>query len=296
MRRSPGAGRAGSRAAATAFLALFLPAALLPQRVVSLAPGLTEIVFALGRGGKLVGVTRFCDFPAEARGIAKVGGFLDFGMETLVALAPDIVLAYPEHSARLRALPPRVRVVTVAHDRLSDLLASLEKIGRELNAVGAAQRLTEDIRQRLARVARNVAGERMTRTLFVAGRNPDELKNMFIVGRNDFLNDLLEAAGGTNAYRGGVDYPNISLETVIALDPEFIFEISAHYEGIADERVFALWRPLSMVTAVAAGQVRIVRDPSWLRPGPRVALVAEELARILHPRRPPEAGKGRPRA
>lgn len=289
MRRSPGAGRACSRAGTAAFLALFLPAALLPQRVVSLAPGLTEIVFALGRGGKLVGVTRFCDFPAEARGIAKVGGFLDFGMESLVALAPDIVLAYPEHSARLRALPPRVRVVTVAHDRLSDLLASLEKIGRELNAVGAAQRLAEDIRQRLARVARNVAGERRTRALFVAGRNPDELKNMFIVGRNDFLNDLLEAAGGMNAYPGGVDYPNISLETVIALDPEFIFEISAHYEGIADERIYALWRPLSMVTAVAAGQVRVVRDPSWLRPGPRVAQVAEELARILHPRRPPEA-------
>ncbi len=296
MKRAPGAGAPRSYAGAAAFLALFLPAALLSQRVVSLAPGLTEIVFALGRGGKLVGVTRFCDFPAEAKKIAQVGGFLDFGVEALVALAPDIVLAYPEHSARLRALPPRVRVVTVAHDRLSELLASLEKIGRELNAAGEARRLAEDIRQRLARVARDAAGERRRRVLFIAGRNPDELKNMFIVGRNDFLNDLLEAAGGTNAYPGGVSYPNVSLETVIALDPEFIFEISSHYEGIADERIFALWRPLSMVTAVASGQVRVIRDPSWLRPGPRVAQVAEELARILHPRRPPEAGKGRPRA
>lgn len=296
MKQAAGAGSARSRAAAAAFLALLLPAALLPQRVVSLAPGLTEIVFALGRGGRLVGVTRFCDFPAEARGIAKVGGFLDFGVEALVALAPDIVLAYPEHSARLRALPPRVRVVTVAHDRLSDLLASLGTIGRELNAAGEARRLAEGIRQRLARLSRGVAAQKRTRVLFVAGRNPDELKNMFIVGRNDFLNDLLEAAGGTNAYPGGVDYPNISLETVIALDPEFIFEISAHYEGIADERIFALWKPLSMVTAVAAGQVRVIRDPSWLRPGPRVAQVAEELARILHPRLPLEAGKGRPRA
>lgn len=296
MRLAPGAGRAGRRAGAAAFLAFFLPAALFPQRVVSLAPGLTEIVFALGRGGKLVGVTRFCDFPAAAKEIAKVGGFLDFSMEALVALAPDIVLAYPEHSARLRALPPRVRVVTVAHNRLSDLLASLATIGRELNAAGEGRRLAEGIRLRLAGLSRGVAAERRTRVLFVAGRNPDELKNMFIVGRNDFLNDLLEAAGGTNAYPGKVDYPNISLETVIALNPEFIFEISAHYEGIADERIFALWRPLSMVTAVAAGQVRVIRDPSWLRPGPRVAQVAEDLARILHPRPRPEAGKGRPRA
>jgi len=284
-----------SGAGTAAFLALFLPAALFPQRVVSLAPGLTEIAFAIGRGGKLVGVTKFCDFPAEAQAIAKVGGFLDFGVEALVALAPDIVLAYPEHSSRLRALPPHVRVVTVAHRRLADLLASLERIGRELNAVDEAQRLKEEIRQRLERVKRSVAGERRARILFVAGRNPDELKNMFIVGRNDFLNDLLEAAGGVNAYPGGVDYPNISLETVIALDPEIIFEISSHYQGIADKRIVALWRPLSMVTAVAAGQVRVVRDPSWMRPGPRVAQVAEELARILHPRRPAGAGTGRPR-
>lgn len=290
-------GGACVRARRAACLALFLPAAaLFPQRVVSLAPGLTEIVFALGRGGALVGVTRFCDFPEEAKSVAKVGGFLDFGMEALVALAPDVVLAYPEHLARLRSLPPHVRLVTVGHGRLSDLLASLETIGRELNAAGEARRLAEDIRRRLERVSRSVARERKTRVLFIAGRNPDELKNMFIVGRNDFLNDLLEAAGGVNAYPGGVDYPSISLETVISLDPEFIFEISSHYEGIPDERIFALWRPLSMVAAVAAGQVRVVRNPAWLRPGPRVAQVAEELARVLHPRRPPEAGRGRPGA
>jgi iron complex transport system substrate-binding protein len=183
----------------------------------------------------------------------------------------------------MKSLPPRVRLVTVGHDRLSDLLAAMLEIGRVLDSEKAAEELVRSIRQRLRRVALRVRGENRPRVLFIAGRNADELKNMFIIGNNDFLNDLLRAAGGVNAYRGNIAYPSISLETVIHLDPEFIFEISSHYEGIADESIFALWRPLSMVSAVSNRRVRIIRDPSWLRPGPRVAGVAEELSRAIHP-------------
>jgi len=268
---------------AAAFLLLFLAAAgLYPQRVVSLAPGLTEIVFAIGRGGNLVGVTKFCDYPEAAKKIRKIGGFLDVSMEALVALAPDIVLAYPEHAGRMKSLPPQVRVVTVGHDRLSELLGSIEEIGRALKGEKEARKLLGAIRDKLRRVALRVKEKRRVSTLCIAGRNADELKNMFIIGRNDFLIDLLEIAGGTNAYKGDIDYPNISLESVIALGPEFILEISSHYEGIADDRIFALWRPLGMVPAVARKQVRVIKDPSWLRPGPRVGRVAEELAVLLH--------------
>ncbi|MCU0235510.1 MAG: helical backbone metal receptor [Acidobacteria bacterium] len=281
MSRSPLPATASRGAAA--FLCLFLAAAgLYPQRIVSLAPGLTEIVFAIGRGGNLVGVTKFCDFPEAARNIKKIGGFLDVSIEALVALAPDIVIAYPEHAGKMRSLPPRVRLVTVRHDRLADLLRSIGEIGRALNSERESERLRVAIRSKLRQVAQRVQGRRKVRTLCIAGRNADELKNMFIIGRNDFLNDLLEIAGGMNAYRGAVAYPNISLESVIALDPEFILEISSHYEGISDERIFALWRPLGMVTAVVEKKVRIIKDPAWLRPGPRVGLVAEEMAGLLH--------------
>lgn len=276
---------AGGRKQAVFLALLFSAMAVYPQRVVSLAPGLTEIVFAVGRGAALVGVTKFCDYPPAARQIEKVGGFLDVSMEALVALDPDVVIAYPEHAARMKSLPPRVRLVTVGHDRLSDLLASMLEIGRVLGNAKAAERLAGSIRRRLRRLELRVRGENRPSVLFIAGRNADELKNMFIIGNNDFLNDLLRLAGGVNAYRGGIAYPSISLETVISLNPEFIFEISSHYEGIADERIFALWRPLFMVAAVSGGRVRIIRDPSWLRPGPRVADVAEELARTLHARR-----------
>lgn len=264
------------------FLILFLLAiGILPQKVVSLAPGVTEIVFALGRGDKLVGVTKFCDYPEAARKINKIGGFLDINMEALVALAPDIVITYPEHAAKLAFLLGRAKIVTVQHSRLKELLQSILDIGRALGAESEARRLVGSMRSKMEAVAARVKGRKRIRTMLIAGRNADELKNMYIIGKKDFINDLLEIAGGTNAYQGDVDYPSISLESVIFLDPEFIFEISAHYEGIADEEIFDLWRPYRMVTAVAKGQIRIIKDSFWLRPGPRAGQIAEELAVVF---------------
>ena len=101
---------------------------------------------------------------------------------------------------------------------------------------------------------------------------------MYIIGKNDFINDLLEIAGGTNAYEGNVNYPSISMESVIFMNPEFIFEISSHYEGIADEKILGLWRPYRMIAAVKKRRIEIIKKSYWLRPGPRVALIAEELA------------------
>lgn len=266
------------------FLILFLPAAgMFSQKVVSLAPGVTEIVFALGRGDKLVGVTKFCDYPVAAAKINKIGGFLDINLEALVALAPDIVITYPEHAAKLAFLRGRSTIVTVRHGHLADLQRSIVDIGRALNAESEARRLVSSIQSKMEAIAARVKGRKKIRTLIIAGRNADELKNMYIIGKKDFINDLLEIAGGTNVYQGDVDYPSISLESVIFLNPEFIFEISAHYEGIADEEIFDLWRPYRMVTAVAKGQIRIIKDSSWLRPGPRVGQIAEDLAAIFAP-------------
>jgi iron complex transport system substrate-binding protein len=267
---------------AIGFLIFFLSATgIFSQKVVSLAPGVTEIIFALGRGDKLVGVTKFCDYPEETKNIKKIGGLLDINMEMLVALAPDIVITYQEQMGKLNFLRQRARIVAVRHGRLSDLLQSILDIGHALQAEAEARGLVDSIQNKLRAVASEVKGRRKIRTIFIAGRNINELKNMYIIGKKDFINDLLEIAGGTNAYEGEVDYPSISLETAIFLNPEFIFEISAHYEGITDEKIFALWHPYRMIAAVAKRQIRIIKDSFWLRPGPRVGLIAEQLASIF---------------
>jgi iron complex transport system substrate-binding protein len=248
------------------------------QRVVSLAPALTEIVFALNKGNTLVGVTKFCDYPPFAQKIAKVGGYLDVNMEALLALAPEIVISYPEQYSQVKFLESRAAVLVVKHQRLSDLLDSISAIGRALHVESKAKSMIFAMKKKLADIAKSVGARKKIRILIIAGRNADELKNMYIVGRNDFLNDLLEIAGGVNAYQGTVNYPNISMETVIFLNPDFILEISAHYEGISDEKVFKLWRPFKMIQAVQNKQIKIIKQSFWLRPGPRVGLIAEELA------------------
>jgi iron complex transport system substrate-binding protein len=260
---------------------LLFASALFPQRVVSLAPAVTEIVFALGKGDQLVGVSKFCDFPDQAKKIAKVGGFLDVNLEALLALSPDIVIAYPEHLERLEPLRSRTSLLLVRHRSLSDLFDSILAIGRSLRADEEAHALAAEMKSRLAAIAAANKNQEKTRVLIIAGRNADELRNMLVVGRHDFLNELVEIAGGVNAYQGEVSYPNISLETVLFLDPDVILEISSFYEGIDDERILNLWRPFTMLRAVRNQRIMIIKQSFWLRPGSRVALIAAELADIF---------------
>jgi iron complex transport system substrate-binding protein len=264
------------------FIIFFASAtAIFPLRVISMAPAITEIVFALGKGDALVGVTNFCDYPAAAKKIAKIGGLLDINMEALLALDPEIVIAYPEQSVKVKFLESRVLVLVVKHQTLSDLFDSILKIGGVLDAETAAQEMVSSLQNKLAAIAARAGNKKKVRTLIIAGRQADDLKNMFIVGKNDFLNELLGIAGGVNAYRGEINYPNISMESVISLDPDFILEISAFYEGISDEKVFALWRPYWMLQAVRRQRIKIIKKSFWLRPGSRVGYIAEEMAEIL---------------
>ena len=253
------------------------------QRVVSMAPALTEIIFALGKGNALVGVTKFCDYPLLAKKIAKVGGFLDVNMEALLSLAPEIVITYPEQYAKVKFLESKALVLVVKHQRLSDLFDSIFAIGNALHAEINAKNMVFTLQNKLAAIANSVGHRNKIRTLIIAGRNADELKNMYIIGKNDFLNELLEIAGGVNAYQGAVNYPNIAMEAVIFLNPDFILEISAHYEGISDEKIIKLWSPFKMLLAVQNRQIKMIKKSFWLRPGPRVGLIAEELAGIFSP-------------
>lgn len=246
-----------------------------------MAPALTEIVFTLGKGDKLVGVTKFCDYPPAAQKIAEIGGFLDVNMEALLSLAPEIIIAYPEQYSQVKFIESKALVLIVKHQCLADLYRSIILIGRTLHVESRAKNIVLAIQNKLADIKAIVAKRKKTRTLIIAGRNVDELKNMYIIGKSDFLNEILGIAGGVNAYQGEVNYPNISMETVIFLNPDFILEISAHYEGINDEKVFQLWSPFRMLQAVRNRQIKIIKQSFWLRPGPRVGLIAEELCKVF---------------
>lgn len=261
----------------TFLLIILLPIFMNAGKIVSLAPAVTEIIFALGQEEQIVGCTQFCDYPEAAKRIPRVGGKLDLNIEILIAMQPDIIFLYPSYYEQLKVLKNRTKLVVVNHTDLKGLYDSIKIISRELGVETRGAALLADIKNTLAEIRQKSANKKKVKTLLIAGRSSDQLRNMYIIGRKDFLNDILEIAGGVNAYTGSIDYPNISLESVVGMNPDYIIELSAFYEQIDEKKVLALWDKYRVIDAVKNKKITIIKDNVWLRPGPRVGQIAQQL-------------------
>lgn len=253
------------------------------ERIVTLAPAITEIVFALGKGNDIVGSTSYCNYPEQAKKIPRIGGLIDVNLEILVSMKPDVIFLYPEYYEKVKIMEKRARMVVVKHTGLDDLFGAVEIIAKALDIEERGNALNTTIKQQLNRVRQksSLKGKKKVKTLLIIGRNPDKLTNMYIIGAKDFLNELLDAAGGVNAYTGDISYPSISIESVVAMNPDVIIELSAFNEGIKDEKVLDLWKKFPFISAVKKGKITIIKDSVWLIPGPRVPLVAEKMYGLL---------------
>jgi len=258
-----------------------------PARVVSLAPSITEIVYALGAGERLVGVCAQCDHPPEVARIPRVGGYLTPSVEVVLAKQPDLVIAVPSPGNReaVRAVERAGVRVLVVHDRtLADLWASITQIADALGMPEAGERLVTDVEARLDAVRTRVAGLPPRRVLVVVGHNP-----LIAVGGDNLQDELVTLAGGINvAADAGAAWPTLSLELVLARAPEVIVDAAMGSE--ADDA--ALLRVLPPVPAVRDGRVVRLTGDTLLRAGPRVSEAAEALAAAIHPEafRPASAG------
>ena len=258
--------------------------ALMPERIVTLAPALTEIVYSLGRGTALVGNTRFCDFPPQAATKTRIGGLMDLNLEVLIQLKPDIIILYPESLEKVKALKNRTRLLPVRHGNLEDLYRSIRIIAGALKRPKRGIELVANMKNTLAAIRRQTAGARKVKTLLIAGRNPDQLANLIIIGKQDFLNEILEICGGINAYEGNINYPAVSVESIVSLNPEWIIEFSVFFQGINQQKVMDLWARYPIIRAVKKNRIRVITDPKWLRPGPRITEIARELRQLLNAR------------
>jgi iron complex transport system substrate-binding protein len=251
------------------------------DRVVSLAPNLTEIVFALGDGNHLAGDTDFCDYPAEALQKPHVGGPVNPNLEEIVSLMPDLVLATKSINRRetVSALD-RIGLpvyVTDPHS-VEEMIASVEHLGSALGAEKSAAMLAEDLRGRLADLDRRLAGAAPRRVLFVVWTDP-----LISVGRDTFIADALRRAGGRSVVETKAEWPHVSLEEIVRLQPEVLVFASAH-AGDTQRDIDALrtrpgWKNLS---AMQHGNVVVISD-AINRPAPRMVDAIERLARALHP-------------
>lgn len=262
-----------------------------PRRVVSLAPSLTEVVFLLGQEGKLVGVTRYCNYPLQAKALPKVGGIADPDIERIVAAAPDLVLCTTDGNPKekVRALEEMgIPCFAVAPQDLSGIYAAIERVGALLGAGGRARRETAALRVRAATASR-ATGDPAPVVLFAVSTSP-----VIAAGGGTFMDELLRLAGGKNAASSfSGRYPRLSVEDLLAARPDLIFV--AAMEGVEKfSPEVTRWKE---VPAFRDGEVFSLDGDLVTRPGPRMVEALEGVSRALdvwrERHRPAAAGKGR---
>jgi iron complex transport system substrate-binding protein len=274
------------------FLLLALAAALpgAPARIVSTTPAATEILYALGLGDRVAGVTDFCRYPPEAARKPRIGGYTQPNLEAIAALRPDLVIIQKNPvrlQARLQALG--LNVLEIDHDSVDRLLASIAAVGRAAGAEEPARRLTARLRAELEEIRNRTANLPRRKLMFLVGRSANALEAMIAAGGGSYLNELMAIAGGENIFRDApAAYPRISLEEILARDPDVIVDMGemADTVGVTEEqkrRVVRLWQRYPSLRAVAAGRVHAVAADVFVVPGPRIVEAAREFARLLHP-------------
>ena len=251
-----------------------------PARIISLAPSVTEMVFAIGAGDQLVGVTDFCDFPPEAATRAKIG-YANPNLESVLALKPDLVLA-PKEFLRpdvVTALDQlKVPVFVMAATTVEDILAHLGTLGRMLGRPAAANDVTMDLRRQLAKIKSRMEGVPPIRVLYVLNSQP-----LITVGPGSFIDQLINLAGGINvAAKSATPYPRLSMETVLMEDPEALVFPVGQAEGISESEQ-QTWRQWTGMTAVKRGRLHQIPASLLNRPGPRIIQALRMLADIIHP-------------
>jgi len=244
-----------------------------PRRLISLAPSVTEILFALGLGDRVVGVTTYCDYPADAAAIEKVGDTQKPNLEKIISLKPDLVVIstasqLEEFVGNLENLGVPVYVNNPTD--LRSLLDSIQRIADVAGVAESGRTLVNDLRSRVEEVHTRVAGLDRPRVLLVLGSEP-----LITAGGGTFISDLITEAGGESISADQkTDYPLFSLETALARRPEVIF-LQAGGERLPNQ--------FSDSPAVRAGRVYQLEDAILLRPGPRIVNGLEQVARKLHP-------------
>lgn len=250
-----------------------------PERIVSLAPNLTEILFELGLGDRVVGVTRFCDYPPEAKGITKIGGYIDPDLEAIIAARPDLVIGMSGGASKKTAEMLDGASISYAMFKMATIdetVAGIDLVGETVGAKETAKKLSEKTRGALT--GAKVDGAR-PKVLFVLGHKP-----IIVAGPGSFGHELIGLAGGVNAVADVKNpYPQLDREKIIALAPEIIIDANM---GQSDAQRDAFWASFPSLPAVTAKRVATFDDPALLRPGPRLPNALETFRKVVAPPSP----------
>ena len=250
-----------------------------PMRIVSLAPSVTETLFALDAGPEVVGVSQYCDYPPQVRDLPRVGSFLTPNLEAIIALRPTLIVGLELSSdvRQIRALNSMgYPVLLVSDDSLQQIETSIEKVGARINREDQARRLVARIKRQIAAVQERLAKVKPLRALMLVGHQP-----IVAVGAGTYLDELLRIARADNiAAAVGEQWPHLGMEFIIAMRPEVILDGSMGNEPSSSND---FWEEYPTIPAVRDRRVFGYAEDPMLHAGPRVGQSLEIIARKIHP-------------
>jgi len=254
-----------------------------PQRIISTLPSITEVLFDLELGDRIVGVSSFTEYPPEAATIDKIGGLYDINREKIISLKPDLIILSTENAAFRQSLSTPVLIVD--HRTLKGVLESYLVIGKAFGSGtwSTAQRKRQELIDKLDDFERRTKGKKPIRTLICIDRSrgTGRIQNLFVAGADSFLHDVVTKAGGENAAASlGLLAPQLSAEGVIRLAPDVIIDIQIsgrdHSQSESDWQSFS-----NSVPAVRNHRILTLTDDFATIPGPRTPMLIETIVRYF---------------
>ena len=260
-----------------------------PQRIVSMAPSLTECIDAAGGVERIVGVTKFCVYPEKIAQLPRVGGFSDANFEAVYRLKPDLVIILDKTFAapkRLDALG--IPYLTLDTSTIAKIYESIRFLGTLFQTESQAESTIRDLEQQVQAIAAAAQNAPSRRVLIAIGRNMGTggLSDVYVAGKHTLYHEMLKLLGAENVYTGDLDYAKLSIESILRLNPDVIIDLVPDLEKsikLTPEEVQQEWNALDRVAAVKHGQVYVFAGDYVTIPGPRFTLVCKDIAQAVHP-------------
>jgi len=259
------------------------------NRIISLSPSTTEILFQLGLEDKIIGVTSYCNYPEAAKQKPRLGGYLDPNYEAIAALQPDLVIILPEQEAVKNFLVElKLNYLIVNNKTIADILSAIETIGQKCGTKLQAERIVGNIQRKMVSIRRNTKNLARPGVLISIGRTlgSGTLADVYAAGGETYYSELVEFAGGKSLLASSkIAYPLLTAEGIIELNPEIIIDIifGVDLTNINPEKIKQDWNCIPAVSAVQKNQIYIINESYTVIPGPRFIQLLEQLAKIIHP-------------
>jgi iron complex transport system substrate-binding protein len=259
------------------------------QRIIALSPSIVEIIYLLGLETQLVGVSRFSNYPPEAKEKPSIGGYVDLHYEKLISLNPDCVILLREQAAlavKLKQLG--IHTISICHDDTDGIIESINIIGNELGHRERTNQIVSGIDSSVNKmISEHQNMPNQPRVLISISRDTtaDYPAQLIIAGNAGFHRELVQIIGGCNAYQGPVSFPMLSREKLIELNPDVIIDLvnTETWNKLGKQRLLSQWNSYPELKAVKNQRVCIIHGDQHLIPGPRFPQTLKQFARAIHP-------------